>query len=159
LLEGGNVASAHGVAVLADRGLDLAAHRSRVLTADLLSAADVIVGMARMHVREAVVQSPALFPRTFTLKELVRRGEEVGARRFDEPVGEWLARLHDGRSPRDLLGDSPDDDIADPIGQPRKAYERMVAELEPLVDKLVGLVWPEAVARSVVGSAEGERTA
>ncbi|MDQ2825788.1 MAG: hypothetical protein M3Y04_02285, partial [Actinomycetota bacterium] len=75
LLQAGNPAQAHGIDVAQSLGLDMSAHRSRSMTRDVLAAADLVVGMAREHVREAVVLDPGLWPRTFTLKELVRRGE------------------------------------------------------------------------------------
>jgi protein-tyrosine phosphatase len=152
LLEAGNPAHTHGVAVLSERGLDLSAHRSRPLTADLVRSADLLLGMERSHVREAVVTAPEVFSRTFTLKELVRRGRRVGPRRPGEPLDDWLAKAHEGRTPRELLGGSTEDDVDDPIGQPRAAYERMVAELDGLLDELVWLVWGEA------GSEETEPT-
>ncbi len=82
--------------------------------------------MAREHVREAVVLASAAFPKVFTLKELVRRGEAIGPRGADESLADWLARAHAGRTSADLMGNSDADDIADPIGMPRSAYQRMV---------------------------------
>jgi protein-tyrosine-phosphatase len=141
LLDEGQPAHDHGVAVLSALGLDLSAHRSQTMTAQLLRGADLVLAMAREHVREAVVRAPDTFPRTFTLKEIVRRGKEVGPRQPGEPLERWLGRVHAGRSPRDLMGFGTKDDIEDPIGQPRAAYERMVDELTDLLDELVWLVW------------------
>lgn len=141
LLEGGQPASAHGVDVLSGLGIDLSAHRSQPMTTDLLRQSDLIVAMAREHVREAVVMAHDVWPRTFTLKELVRRAARVGPRQPSEPLREWLSRVHEGRSTRELMGRSYEDDVADPIGQPRKAYEQMVADLDLLVDQVVWLVW------------------
>ena len=39
---------------MADRGLDTSGHRSRNLRPDLVTGADLVIGMARSHVREAV---------------------------------------------------------------------------------------------------------
>ena len=39
------------------------------------------------------------------------------------------------------MGNSPDDDVADPIGLPRAAYQVMVAELQDLLDRLARLLW------------------
>ena len=75
---------------MAARGLDITGHRSRRITPDLLAGPDLIVGMAREHVREAVVLRPELYARTFTLKELVRRGSEVGRPARREPIDDWL---------------------------------------------------------------------
>jgi protein-tyrosine phosphatase len=146
LLRPDQPASAHGVDILRERGLDMTAHRSRAMTRELLRSCDLILAMAREHVREAVVLDPSLWPRTFTLKELVRRGEAIGPRRPDEPVGDWLARAGQGRRVADLSGSSPADDVADPYGGPRPAYERMTAELDDLLDRLVMLLFAGAMA-------------
>ena len=150
LLSAGNRAAAYGVELMRELDIDMDEHRSCTLTADMLRDADLILGMAREHVREAVVLAPDAWTRTFTLKELVRRAQAVGARPPDEPLTDWLARVHAGRSTRDLLGASSDDDIDDPIGQPRGAYERMVSEVQGLIDQLMVLVWgPVGMAPAV----------
>lgn len=141
LLQGGQPASAHGVDILRERGVDMTAHRSQPITAALLRSSDLILAMAREHVREAVVQVPDVFARTFTLKELVRRGEHVGPRLADQPLERWLSYLHAGRTARELMGPSTEDDVADPIGQPRAAYERMVADLDSYIERAYWLVW------------------
>jgi protein-tyrosine phosphatase len=145
LLRSGQPASDHGVDILRGRGLDMTTHRSRAMSRDLLSSADLILGMAREHVREAVVLDPALWPRTFTLKELVRRGEAVGPRGAHEPLADWLARVAYGRRISELTGSSPDDDVADPYGGPRTAYERMATELDGLIDRLVAVAFAGAL--------------
>lgn len=145
LLESGNPASASGIEILAGRGLDMNPHRSTTVSAEILRGADLVIGMARQHVREAVVLDRRVWPRTFTLKELVRRGSTIGPRKEGESLEAWLTRAHMGRTTASLMGASPDDDIADPIGRPRAAYEHMVEEIGGLVDRLVGLAWPAEV--------------
>jgi protein-tyrosine phosphatase len=142
-LEAGNPASQHGVDLLAARGIDLSAHRSQGITPEEISRADLVIGMAREHVMAAVGQSRDTWGKTFTLKELVKRGRSVGPRRPGEPLEAWLARVHAGRSAAELMR-APDLDVADPIGRPRAAYEWMVSELDGLVDELFWLVWGEA---------------
>ncbi len=146
LLDLGQPASAHGVDVLKAMGIDLSSHRSRTMTAELVRGADLVLGMARMHVREAVVLVPQVWPRAFTLKELVRRGENLGPRAPDQPLEEWLAKVHAGRSRSDLMGDSDDDDIFDPIGAPRSRYQATAAEIEDLTDRLVALLFPQELS-------------
>ena len=146
LLRPDQPASAHGVDILRERGLDMTAHRSRAMTRELLRSCDLVLAMAREHVREAVVLDPGLWPRTFTLKELVRRGEAIGPRRPGEALGDWLARAGQGRRIAELTGSSPADDVADPYGGPRSAYERMAAELDDLLDRLVNLIFAGAMA-------------
>ncbi|MEA2900185.1 MAG: protein-tyrosine phosphatase [Actinomycetota bacterium] len=148
LLDDGRPAHTSSIDTLAGRGLDITAHRSRRLTASSIRAADLVLGMAREHVREAVVMVPSAFPKIFTLKELVRRGEAIGPRMGEESVADWLGRAHDGRTSADLLGESQTDDVADPIGLPRNAYERMVVELDDRLDRLVALLWAPNYERS-----------
>lgn len=142
LLFDGRPATDHGVAVMADRGLDTTGHRSRRFTPEVLAGADLIVGMARSHIREAVAMTPGALRRAFTLKEIVRRGEELGGRAPGEPLEEWLGRLQAGRRPADLLGDSDADDVDDPIGGPRRSYERTAEELDDLTARLARLLGP-----------------
>jgi len=144
----GEPASANGVDVLRERGIDLSAHRSRILDRELLEHVDLLLAMAREHLREAVLTLPDLWPRAFTLKELVRRGETIGVRAPGESIDSWLARAQAGRNRADILGSSPTDDVDDPIGLSRAAYERTANELNDLVDRLVGLLWPAAAEES-----------
>ena len=135
LLFDGEVAPRYNVDVLAALGFDIAAHRSRRLTRVMVSDADRVIGMARHHVREAAALVPEAWPRAFTLKELVRRGEAVGPR-GTRPFPDWLRDVGAGRRPASLLGQSDDDDVFDPIGGSRKVYETTAAEIGRLVDRL-----------------------
>ncbi|MEA2931755.1 MAG: protein-tyrosine phosphatase [Actinomycetota bacterium] len=148
LLDNGHPAHSNSIDVLTGLGLDITDHRSRRITAAILRSADLVVAMAREHVREAVVMAPDVFPRAFTLKELVRRGEAVGPRASGEKVADWLHRVHAGRTSSDLMGISDVDDVPDPIGLPRSAYERMVEELEEYLGRLVRLLWAPSHERS-----------
>jgi protein-tyrosine phosphatase len=144
LHQGGRPATDHGLAAMADRGLDLSAHVSRQLDRDLVARADLIIGMAREHVREVVVLDRNALARTFTLKELVRDGTAVGPRLDGEALGDWLARVAVNRRPATLLGVGHDDayDIADPVGRGRADYEVTAKELDHLVALLVEMGWP-----------------
>jgi len=143
LLFDGRPVTDHGLAVMANRGIDTSGHRSRKLNPELVEEADLVIGMARSHVREVVAFTPAAVGRAFTLKEIVRRGEERGGRAPGESLEAWLARVHDGRRPADLLGDSDADDVDDPIGGPRRAYERTAEELDDLTARLARLLGGE----------------
>jgi protein-tyrosine-phosphatase len=141
----GEPASANGVEVLAERGLDIGGHRSRIVTRELIEHADLVIAMAREHVREAVLLVPDAWTKTFTLKELVRRGADVGTR-FDEPLSAWLLRVHAGRTRAALLGSSEEDDVEDPIGSPRESYDRTATELDLLTDHLLDLAFRRQAA-------------
>ncbi len=159
LVSEGVPASAHSVRAMAKRGLDLSGHQSRPLSLDDARRADVVIGMAREHVREVVVLDPTTLPRAFTLRELVRRAEEHGQRRaVDEPDGgdeqglepldEWLTRLVEDRPATALLGRDPADDVEDPMGMSRRAYERTAVDVEDLVDRFVAQAFPVISLRS-----------
>ena len=62
------------ISALAGYGLAAAAYRGRAVREGDLAGADVVLAMAREHLRYAVVALPGAWPRAFTLKELVRRG-------------------------------------------------------------------------------------
>jgi protein-tyrosine phosphatase len=141
LLPGGAPATDDAIAVMADRGIDITRHVSQAIDPEVVRSTPLIIGMARQHVREAVVTYGADIERTFTLKELVRRGAEAGPRRPDETVFDWLARVGAGRRSSDLTGDHhEDDDIPDPVGRPRADYETTADGLEILLGRLVALL-------------------
>ncbi len=139
----GEPATADGVDVMAARGIDITGHSSRRMNEKLLGSGDLILGMTREHVRESVVLRPEVYSRTFTLKEIVRRGTDAGARGETESIRQWLDRLHYGRLPTQQLGESPVDDVADPIGQGPAHYERTALELDELTNRLVDLLWQQ----------------
>jgi protein-tyrosine phosphatase len=139
LLGGGVRSPDEVVAVMAARGIDVAGHFSRRVTAADLAAADLVLGMAREHARRASVLLPECWPRTFTLSELLRRGRQVGARAPGEPLGDWLARAGRDRSRLDLLGSGPGDDVPDPYGGPLAGYQATASLLDRLTSDLVAL--------------------
>jgi protein-tyrosine phosphatase len=128
-------------AALAEFGLDISGHRPRAVTREMVETdgADLVVTMTREHVRTVAVLERAAWPRTFTLRELVRRAEAVESR--DCSIDAWVAALGAGRRPSAVLGDDPADDIADPYGAGRATVWRTAAELRSLVARLVQR-WP-----------------
>ena len=144
LLEDGRPAAEQILELLDARGLDASEHLTRRITPELLGAQDLVLGMARDHVREIILMQPGLNARVFTLKELVRRGTEVGSRGPDESVATWLARAAAGRTPASLLGSSGLDDVADPIGRRFSVFKKTAAEVEGLTADLAELLAPGA---------------
>lgn len=151
LYEGGAPATAHGQAAMADRGLDLTAHRSRHLEPEMLVAADLVIGMTREHVREAAVMGNGVLGKAFTLKELVQRGEAVGPRPSDLSVERWIERVGAGRRSDDLIGIGHDDafDVEDPVGRGRADYEVTATLLDDLLARVVTLAWPASAREGV----------
>lgn len=127
--------------IVAAAGVNLPERPGRMVTDDDLQRADLIIGMTREHVREIVVRDPGAWPRTFTLKELVRRASEIGARPDTMTLEEWLSEVHDGRETTDLLGSSEDDDVADPYGGSPEDYDVTAREIARLVRRAADLMW------------------
>lgn len=124
-------------------GVDLSAHRSQPLDRSVVRASGLVLAMDRGHLRDVVIADPEAFARTFTLKELARRGASVGPRRADEEIAAWLARVHHGRSSGDLLGASPDDDIGDPTNDSMLDHDSTAREIDALLERIVELAWPD----------------
>ena len=135
------------VAAAADLGADVSAHVSHRFARDDLTHADLILGMTREHVREVVLAQPDMWLRTFTLPELVRRGNAIGGRNRLESLNDWLARAHLGRRHADLLGRSDEDDVPDPMGGSPSEYRASAKQIAGLVDELLALAWPLQLAQ------------
>jgi len=129
------------VSLMASYGIEIGSHRSRIASAADLACASLVLAMARDSLRYAVITEPQAWPRTFTLKEIIRRGEQIGPRRHGEPFADWISRAHAGRERKWLLGDSAEDDVADPAGGSLRAYADAAAVLDRLVTRLVELAW------------------
>jgi len=109
-------------------GLDISAHASRPLERAEVQEADLILGLERRHVQE-----------------IVRRGQDVGPRTHDEAVADWLARLHGGRRPMDLLGASLDDDVTDPTGSSAVDHHTTADDVNHLAEEVLELLFPVGV--------------
>jgi len=121
----------HGYTVEAARfaRIDLTDHRSRPLTTEMIATegADLVIGMAREHLRAAISLEPSCWPRAFTMRELVRRTGELPTPPAD--WDDWLAACHDGRHMGDLMVPEPTDDLPDPYGRPLSDHIMMVQEV------------------------------
>ena len=139
----GGPATGHGIEVLADRGIDLTGHRSRHLDAGLVGGADLIVAMSRQH--EAVVGrlDPMARGRTFLAGEVARLGGQVGPPADDEGLRDWAARLDGARGGHMTTGRVADE-VADPYGENRDAYQQTANRLDGLCSALVRLLSPPA---------------
>jgi protein-tyrosine phosphatase len=133
--------------VMAPYGIDLRAHRSRALSAPMLLEADLVIGMSRRHVQEAILLDPPCWPKAFMLKELVRRGDLIGPRRSDQGIRSWIDAVHGDRTRAALAHRSPADEVADPYGRSLERYRSTAAELDQLTGGLIGLLWPGEAGR------------
>ncbi len=143
-LRGDRAIAPSAVQVIGNDGLDMADHRSRFLDAEAIARSDLVLGMAREHVREVVSLDPSAWPRTFTLKELVRRGESLGGRSRGQSLSAWLEKIGADRRRSDLMGWSPADDVEDPIDGGLAVCRSTGVDLKNLVGRLVDLIEPKA---------------
>ena len=94
--------------VLQEIGVDCSSHRARLLTPDLIHAADVIFVMEHFQGEEVLRRAPSAKDKVHLLK----------------PYG--LAKLEAGSNPN----------IPDPIGKPLEVYEVCFAEIRAAVERV-----------------------
>ncbi len=153
----GHPASATTVKVMHERGIDLRAHRSRLVTADLIAAADLVLTMERRHARDLIVE----FGRAdivHTLKGFATSvssllfGDGGNATQADDSVVvdvSTLVHAADHIRPADaLLGDARPDEVADPHGRSRRAHRRTADEITAAVEA-IAVVLEVAGARAI----------
>lgn len=131
----------YAIDTLSPSGLDLTAHRSCIISSDILEPADLIIGMEQRHIREVLVVEPDAFSRAYTLPELVQRAEAVGPRTTPD-FAAWLAEVGAGRKRLDLLRKDRALEVPDPIGGSKRQFRRTAEVLSALLDRLVELAWP-----------------
>ena len=141
LIEGGRPMPPNGQLVARESGFDMSAHVSRRAAASDLGGWDVILTMTRSHARELVAADPGLWPRVFTLPQFVRWLDEHPPRRH-VLLKEWIEQEAADRPRSEMIGSSPDDDIADPVDGPPDAWRELVAELSDHIDRLAGHLIP-----------------
>ena len=131
--------------VLAARGIDISAHRPRMATKQGVATdgADLVIAMTRAHLRVVATTQRDAFFRTFTLRELSRRHVSIQtavpavAEANSVTLAAWTTVLSAGRRPIDLLGDSVDDDIADPYGMGHARVAAAAADIDQLIGSFV----------------------
>lgn len=123
---------------------------SRMLTAEHVDWAHLILTMTSSHKRAIVQQHPQAVDKTFTLKEFALR-EDIGAEEAEEAdrlYAQWQISQAIGQTMdeadiarlQELQRRLPDLDIADPFGGSLAMYERSAEEIDEalgsIMDKL-----------------------
>ena len=140
---GGLEASRSTVRVMAELDFDLSTHRATHATAEHLAGFDLILVMAREHVRQIAVLDPALLRRTFVLKHFVELGEQAPLRSRDplERIRELDSRRGD---PRAVRYRGPDLDVEDPVGGPYPLFLAARQEIRDHVRRAVDILLGDA---------------
>jgi protein-tyrosine phosphatase len=99
-----------------------------------VDSADLCLFMGRQLLREVVVADPRCWPRSFTMREFVRRALANPPGASDESFEMWRARLHAGRKSDELLGVDDEDEVRDPgLRADQAAYDDMIASLADMI--------------------------
>lgn len=140
------------VRALDELGVRLVDHVPRRIDRTMIAddGADLVITMTRDHLRQVATTSPDAWPRTFTLRELVRRAadssrsapRELRSGAITELDG-WVLGMSFGRRAADLMGSDEHDDTADPHGLGIDAVRRTAADLDRATRLLAGVApWP-----------------
>jgi protein-tyrosine-phosphatase len=78
-------ASGHAITVMAERGIDLSAHRGHTVTREDLAAADVVIVMTQSHRDALSAEFPGSRPKLHLMSELNGRTFDI-----DDPYGGTL---------------------------------------------------------------------
>ena len=141
LLPGGYPMPANGVAVAAELGLDLRDHVSRSIDYASAIEFDVVLTMTREQAREVVAAETTLWPRVFPVKQFTRWLAEH-PRPADSDLREWLTEATAERSPTELVGFDPGDDVVDPLTSPPRIWRTIARELDGNIQTILSALYP-----------------
>lgn len=116
----------HAAALLRARGIDPGAFRTRMLSAELIDASDLILGASREHRSAVVALVPQALHRTFTMREFGRLTAGVAPTELPpqpRPAGEYLARIAWHARAAGHVVPASTDNLTDPFQGGRDAFE------------------------------------
>ena len=137
--KGGEEPTDNTVRYLAARGIDVSGYRSHWMTDQSIRKAHLVVTAEKAHVVAIAGRWPDAFGYTFTLPELVERGEAVGGRN-GRPLRDWLAEVNRGRPAALDYLDSTVGEIDDPTGRSPATWRASFDRVDDLAARLVGLL-------------------
>ena len=142
-LSQGTAADKKVVWALERLGLDASEHLSQKVGSALERNPDLVLVMAREHLRGLAKLNPGVVAKAFTLKEFVFLATIEGPRRKHEPLSDYLSRVGVSRGVGAMTSPGTELDVEDPIGKRRKAFARCAAELQELVGQTADLLYPD----------------
>lgn len=144
------------VRALDELGVPLVGHAPRRVDRAIITGdgADLVITMTREHLRQVATTCPDAWPRTFTLRELVRRAADSSRSAPHElrsdvitQLDSWVLGMSFGRRAAELMGSDEHDDTADPHGMGVDAVRRTAADLDRATRLLAGVApWPRRSA-------------
>jgi protein-tyrosine phosphatase len=141
-LKSGAPADKNAVWALNNLGLDLSDHQSSTVASAIADNPDLVLVMARAHLRSLSRLDAGVLSHAFTLKEFVRLADIEGDRHLDESLAEYLRRVHSGRRSLSMMSAGREDDVEDPIGRGKSSFSRCASELQILIRQAVGILYP-----------------
>ena len=132
--------------ILDARDVSHEGYAARQISEQIMGEVDIALPLEISHRKVVLTYSPRHLKRTFTLKEFVRLLDAADAR---EP---WTDRLAGRATVEERWGALPShlarerglsrvaegaDDIADPYRQPQEVFDRMAAEVDAAVERIV----------------------
>jgi len=146
----GSGAQPDSVEAAAELGVDISAHRARLLRPRDALAADLVLAMAREHVHAVRDEVPE---RAFTLKQLVRLLEALPAPAPGDPDAVLASRVAEADALRrsGFEGNPADEDVADPLGMSLETYRAIAWELDEWCSRLVDGLFGRTPARAGAG--------
>ena len=130
----GSPATPEAVQAVGELDIDLSSHRARSIDVDEVSAADIVVAMTSVHVREIIQMVPDAERKVVLLKHL--RAIEVEPLAADASRAQRLEALLAGRRPELVRAH----DVDDPMGMEVGRYRRTVAELSDGIERLADVI-------------------
>ncbi len=119
--------------VMIERGFDPAPHRSRIVNAEIVKAADLVLTMERSHARRLVLASPESASRIHTLGSFAYGLDGLSSASGPHSIVEAVAAT---RSDSALLGSGPDE-ISDPHGRHRRVHRETADQLNRLANAVL----------------------
>ncbi len=139
------------IAVGAALGVDLTAHRTRVLDPTAMARADLVIGFEAFHVSSAVVDGRAARERTFMIRELDALLDPAPRVEVNDGVARARSIVELAQSRRiDRPRGSTVLPVADPLGQSREVYQQIAGEIDTLVRRLAATLFAVPAVRHVV---------
>ncbi len=108
------------VQLLSEEGVDISKHRSHPLTEQMLSRADLILGMTPFHVQTAIRKFPACESKTELLKEYVK-----------DLLPEYIRKTYPNTEP------CLEQQIHDPMGGTLDVYKKAFKEIKDALNCLI----------------------
>jgi protein-tyrosine phosphatase len=133
--------------VLGEQGIEETGFRSQRLTEGMVKRADLVLTATRRQRSECVAVDTSAVHRTFTIPQF---GRYAAAMPPYGLIGVWppqrRLRLMIEQVPV-VRGDLPvasadDDDLPDPVQSPIEVFRRCAAEIQSVVDVMIGLIAP-----------------